>query len=180
MWFTRRAYFSLLVVRPPDQPNPALLREACISLKSARYKKYSLLEELPQQADCLTSIFWAFQQANIILPLYPIGDLPRMLTKVYSWKIFPVSQKECKPGDLLFVKEGGKKRLLSHVAVVVSSGELFHCSQKIGEGTITSFSEFFSNHEQKLSLEESVHYIDVANRALRSFYQGAFVSAASR
>lgn len=79
------------------------------------------------------------------MPLYYIGDMPRMLAQVHSWSIIKIEPHDLKNGDLIFAKSRRLKRLVTHVAWFFN-GKLYHvCNQGLKSETIR---KFFKSYEQ--------------------------------
>lgn len=127
-------------------------------------------EAAPWKADCLTSIWYIYKKAfDVDMPITWIGNMPRAISSCKDWTLLEVPPDNLKPGDLLFVKNVGKKRLISHIAMVISEKFIFHCSNDLG-AVIQSTSEFFSLYEQQLTSSEIVRYIDFRDKELRDLY----------
>lgn len=153
------------------------LRQLC---KKAYYIKMAHREAAPWKADCLTAICYIYKHAfHIDIPTAWIGDVPRAISSSKDWTFIQISPESLKPGDLLFVKNVGKKRLISHIAMVVDAHRIFHCSKQFGKAIIQSKDDFFALYEQELTLSETVRYIDFRNEALRDQYGSCFIESQS-
>lgn len=127
-------------------------------------------EAAPWKADCLTAIWYIYKQAfDVDIPITWIGNMPREMSLSKDWALLEVSLDNLKPGDLLFVKNVGKKRLISHIAMVIHEKLIFHCSHDLG-AVIQSTNKFFSLYEQQLTSSEIVRYIDFRDKELRAQY----------
>lgn len=101
-----------------------------------------LLEALPSKSDCATAIHYIFQKAfRYPLPLYLIGDMPRLLSKS-GWSLLIIDPGDLRIGDLIFLKEKTITRLVSHLALAISPNQIFHF--KRGGAAIESAEKKFS------------------------------------
>lgn len=153
------------------------LLEAISTLKGkTSYRRPARLEEAPLITDCLTSIHYLFKHAlQINIPLTYIGDMPRRMLSYSEWRAVKIDIKDARCGDLLFVKNKEREKLVSHVAMVIEVDKIFHCCVKAGTAIVQSEAEFFSLYEQRLDFREMVRYIDPRNRELRDLHQGVFM-----
>ncbi|MBX3720001.1 MAG: C40 family peptidase [Parachlamydiales bacterium] len=140
------------------------------------YRRPAPLEEAPLVTDCLTSIHYLFKNAlQIDIPLTYIGDMPRRLLSYGEWRAMKIDLKDARCGDLLFVKNRGREKLVSHVAMVLETDRIFHCCLAAGTAVVQSETEFFSLYEQRLDFVKMIRYIDPRNRELRDLHQGVFM-----
>lgn len=123
----------------------------------------------PDKADCLTATAYFFEHAySYILPIYNIGDMARMLTKVHTWQIKKISSNDMQEGDLILVKAKNLKRLVHHIGWYYKRS-VWHLSE---EGLQKqSIDEFFQVYEQTLK-KKIVKYIDRRNWISRSIHKG--------
>jgi hypothetical protein len=143
-------------------------------LGSTTYKRMAPLEEAPLYTDCLTSIHYIFQRAwGLEMSLTFIGDLPRSLLDSRKWTPLFVDQKEILPGDLLFVKNIMRPRLVEHAVLSLGGDQYFHC-RKLEGARIESLDELYTQFEQKLTTD-IFRYIDPRNKRLRDEHKGYFI-----
>jgi len=100
--------------------------------------------------------------------------MPRRLLSFGEWSAHKVAWKDVKCGDLLFVKNKERPKLIAHIALVLNSNQIFHCCSALG-AVIESKEQFFSVYEQKLPFEKMPLYIDPRNKPLREKHQGLFI-----
>jgi len=167
----RRSPFNIYVLRNDSilfsgEALQTLCRTLC---GKTQYKKTSV-EEAPQKADCLTSIFYIFKtylldqfrllsesEFLLFFRAYYIGDMPKMLVKVHTWQILKIETKNLKAGDLLFVS--GSKPGITHVGLALSTHQIFHCSKGRG-ATICPLNDFLAIYKQSIPIEEALHHKD--------------------
>jgi cell wall-associated NlpC family hydrolase len=141
-----------------------------------RYCKEARRERAPGEADCLTIIYYIFKQAlGIDMPLTRIGNMPRVLSSYGEWKCLNITREEAQCGDLIFVKKKEKRILLSHVAMMVLDGSIFHCNKEANTAVIQGVEEFFNQYEQKLDSHQAIHYIDYRDQSKRAQEGGKLI-----
>jgi cell wall-associated NlpC family hydrolase len=166
----------LYVFRYVSNLSDSLVQTAIELEGKTLYQKYSVHEAAPFKADCLTSIYYIYKKAlNITLPLTYIGDVPRTLLSENNWKALKIPLEEAQCGDLIFVKNKDKKKLLSHVALIIDNKSIFHCSSQHQKAVIQKTQDFFALYEQKLNFLKMVHYIDPRNEEMRKKHNGIFI-----
>lgn len=110
------------------------------------------------------------------MPLTFIGDMPRQLISFSEWRLLKININDSKCGDVLFVRNKEKAKLLSHVAIILDVDRIFHCCPRFGTAVIQTTEDFFALYEQKLNFKQMVRYIDPRNKKLREDQKGVFVS----
>ncbi len=110
------------------------------------------------------------------MPLTYVGDMPRRLIALSNCRPLKIDIADVKCGDILFVGGRGKKKLLSHVAIIIDADRIFHCSLSMGTAAVQTIDQFFSSYEQRLCFKEMIRYIDPRNTGLRDAHQGIFIS----
>lgn len=146
-------------------------------LSRASFKRRAPLEEAPNFADCLTSVYYIFKNAvGVEIPLTFIGDMPRQLQCLGDWKCLKVDIKDIRCGDVLFLKDKEHKTSIRHAALVMDVDRIFHCCQKVGKPTIQSVDDFFSKYEQTLTFKEMMRYIDSRNTELLTKSKSGYIS----
>ncbi len=93
-----------------------------------------------------------------------------------DWKVLKIDIDRIRCGDLLFVKHRSQAKLLSHVAMCLGNGKLFHSTSKMGTGVVETIEELMVDHEQKLGFSKMIAYIDPRNKELREAYKGKFIN----
>lgn len=143
------------------------------TLSSVTYSKKSTLEDAPKRADCLTATHYFFKTAlHSLVPVYLIGDMPRMLVKAHSWKLLKVDESDLRDGDLLFVKDVRFRRFVMHVGWV-AKGRICHVSPKgLEKQTLV---EFMTLHEQPYGSNKLLRYVDRRNIMVRSKLKGVLL-----
>ena len=112
---------------------------------------------------------------GIDIPITFIGDMPKRLMSYGEWRLLKIDVKDAKCGDLLFVRNKNREKLLSHVAVFLEADRIFHCCAGYGTAVIQSSKEFFSQYEQVLNFQKMIRYIDTRNKDLRTAQNGSFI-----
>lgn len=84
-----------------------------------------------------------------------------------DWRPLCIPACQAKCGDLLFVKNKNKPKLISHVALVLDSPRIFHCSAE-EQAAIQPWGVFFAQYEQRLPFLRAIRYIDPRNRPKRT------------
>lgn len=141
-------------------------------LKLSKYKKKTTLEEAPHTTDCLTAVAYIIQQAaHAKLPVYYIGDMPRMLLKIHRWKLLYVTPRSLRDGDLIFAKNRQCEKLVGHVALA-ASGLLCHSTRQ-------GFKKeeprtFFETYEQPYEGSLLKTNVDSRNVAYKMMGEGNF------
>ena len=140
------------------------------------YQRSAFREMAPNVTDCLTSIHYIFKKAlSIDIPITYVGDMPRNLFFSSNWKALKINIEDALCGDILFVKNKERIKLLSHAALILGNNQFFHCSPILNTAAIQSKDDFFSFYEQKLNLIKMLHYIDPRNKEMREKNQGIFI-----
>jgi hypothetical protein len=122
----------------------------------------------------LTSIHYLFKKTlGIAIPIDYIGNMPRRLFALSEWRVLWISIDNVRSGDLIFVKNREKPKLLSHAALFLNVDRIFHCYAR-GGAVIQKSEDFFSLYSQELNFKEMMRYIDIRNKELRE-KQGTFI-----
>ncbi len=150
----------LLVFRCANPRAPEeLIKDCQILCQTAEYQRCAKREEAPFRADCLTSIHYLFKN-HVELSLDWIGNMPRYLSKERRWQVLQIFPDELKPGDLLFLKHRKSSRLVTHVAMALSTEEIFHCSPKKKGASIEKIDEVFTRYVQPSDINAILSYVD--------------------
>jgi hypothetical protein len=153
-----------------------MVQVAATLLDKTVYTRPSKLEEAPEKADCLTAIHYLFKKAlKVTIPLTFIGDMPRRLASYGEWRPLCIKQEDAQCGDLLFVKNKGKVKLLSHIAMFIDARSIFHCCLDEKTAVIQRFEIFTDRYTQCLSFRSAVRYIDPRNESKRDQQGGPFI-----
>ena len=140
------------------------------------YYRPAQREQAPAITDCLTAIHYVFKKAlRVDIPLTYIGDMPRQLTAYGEWRPLSIPREEARCGDLLFVKNKEKPKLISHVALFLDANSVFHCNASDRTAVIQDYEEFSNHYEQALSFRQAVYYIDPRNKCQRLQEQGDLI-----
>jgi cell wall-associated NlpC family hydrolase len=78
----------------------------------------------------------------------------------WKWAVRVISSEEVLPGDLLFLKGKTSHRLITHVAIALSSTLVFHSSKDKAGGCIEELTSVFSRYEPLPKSEEMLTYVD--------------------
>jgi hypothetical protein len=169
--------FEIYVFRCSFVQIDPIIKVSSELLGKTSYRRPALREEAPAVTDCLTSIYFIFKQAlSVDIPLAFIGDMPRQLLSFSEWRPLKIDTRDARCGDILFVRNKEREKLLSHAALIIEIDKIFHCCPKSGTAIIQSKDEFFSLYEQRLGFKQMVRYIDPRNKQLREDHKGMFIS----
>lgn len=148
----------MFVFRLPSlKIDPDVLEKECQELRQTRYKKTAMREEAPEKADCLTGVDYVFQRAvQRELPLVWIGNMPRLLQKE-GWEVRRIAKEELKPGDLVFLGKG--KKTVSHLALAIGEGRVFHVCWTAKGGVIEDADAVLKKYSQPEE-KEMLSYVD--------------------
>lgn len=142
------------------------------------YRKPSKIEDAPKYTDCLTLIHYLFKQSiNVDIPLTWIGNMPRSLMSSNHWDFLHVDSSRLLYGDIIFVKDKNKSKLLSHVAFSLGKGHVFHCSPELKTARAEPIKDFFKSYEQRLNSNQVLLYIDPRDKIIRKKYNGAYIKS---
>lgn len=168
--------FQIYVFRYDSVPIEALTEAAQGLVDTTSYSKPVSQEEAPFATDCLTSIWYLFKKVlGVDIPLTFIGDMPRLLCSLGQWRVLQIEMGEARCGDILFVKDRSKQRLISHAALVIGVNQIFHNSKLFGTARIQPADDFFALYEQRLRFQKMIRYIDFRNERLRVEQGGIFL-----
>jgi len=160
------------IIRSPQNLS-VVEKEIPNRFQNVRYRIQSHLEDAPSVADCLTATAYFYKHAyQTPLPLYYIGDMPRMLVKRHSWQCLYNRTLLVREGDLVFLKARRYRRLVAHVAWV-SAGRFHHVNQNGYHSH--SIHELFEEYQQPYFDGALIKYIDRRNVLCRYLYDGIFV-----
>ena len=138
-----------------------LLDTTVAELLHTTYERTASLKKAPAITDCVTAIHYLVRNVfQIELPRAWVGDMPRMLSES-NWRLLIIDSAELKTGDLLFLKRHKQQSLISHVAIVLTPDQIFHCTARLGP-VIQSIGQVFEHYEQPLQ-QDQVTYIDPRN-----------------
>lgn len=156
----RRYLFKVLIFRYCGSLDQRQLITTAKNLaENTIHKKGAKLEEAPGHFDCLTIVYHLFQKHFAPSELTWIGDMPRRLQSLSSWKILRIDFSKTKTGDLLFLKERFFRKFVSHVGVVVE-GKIFSSTAATGTSQLETLEKVWERYEQKLSLSQLLRYTD--------------------
>ena len=112
-------------------------------------------------SDCLTAIWYIFSLTkHEKLDLTYIGDMPRKLMALSSWRFLQIPLGALRVADVIFVKRRDRTKELTHVGICVAVDRIFHCSFKNKGGVIISAEDFMEEHEQTLDLTGMIRHSD--------------------
>ncbi|MES2273922.1 MAG: NlpC/P60 family protein, partial [Chlamydiota bacterium] len=132
------------------------------------YTKECYRECAPWQTDCLSAIRYLFKKSSRNeFELDFVGNMPKTLYR-WGWSILRVKKTCLKAGDLIFV--GTNKRQISHVAIALSSEQIYHSSQK-KNGCIEKIETLFREYLQPKTISELLAYTDERGTLSKRFYQ---------
>lgn len=101
--------------------------------------------------------------------------MPRSLLSLSEWKVLKIDINDARCGDILFLANKNHPKFISHAAMVLAEGKIFHCCPSFGTAVIQSQKDFFASYEQRLNFKEMVRYIDPRDHDLRNAQKGIFI-----
>jgi hypothetical protein len=89
-----------------------------------------------------------------------IGNLPRGLLSKYDCCLIKIKPQDVRCGDFLFLKKKKKRRLITHLALVLETNKIFHCTKTSKRAQIVELECVFNDYEQVQDIEKLATYVD--------------------
>lgn len=146
-------------------------------VKNTTYTRGAIFSQAPQKTACVIAIQYVLERVfGKRLPCVWIGDLPRHMVLFDKAEIWDVAPENLCAGDLLFVTHKEQKRRVTHVALFLGEGQVFH-SSKEKNGKIEDIDSLMISYVQKVSSQQKLlAYIDRRNVMVRNIHKGAYLS----
>ncbi len=86
--------------------------------------------------------------------------MPRNLSLEGNWEHLLIPSQKLQMGDLVFLKRKGSNRLVTHVAMALGPGQLFHCCWQKKGAVIEKVRTVFSRFRQPPDSRAMLSYVD--------------------